>query len=68
MIFEPFLGVIIDICIVWGIATLFCALGLLLADTMNAGSRIDVVVHSPVRPLPTIGERARHFFKTWIQR
>jgi len=38
------------------------------ADTVDARARVDTVVYGPIRAFAAIGERARNFLETGIQR
>ena len=44
------------------------SLGLLLADTVHTGARVDVIVDRPVGALPSVGEGAGDFLEAWIER
>jgi hypothetical protein len=55
------------ICI-WFLGATLAALRLFLADSVNASTGIHIIIDSPVGALPTVGEWARNFLKTRIER
>ena len=55
------------ICI-WLFRTALAPLRLLLANSVNAGTGIYVIVDSPVGPFPAVSEWAWNFLKAWIER
>jgi hypothetical protein len=55
------------ICI-WFLRAALAPLGLLLADSVNASTRIYIIVDSPVGALPAVSEWARNFLKARIER
>ena len=48
--------------------TSFGTLGLLLSHTVNSRAWINIIIDSPVRSLPSIGERTWDFLKAWVER
>ena len=46
--------------------TMLGAFVLLFANTMNARTRVNIIVDGPVRTLPTVRERPGDFLEAWI--
>jgi hypothetical protein len=52
---------------VWFLGATLATLGLFLAYSVNASTRIYIIIDSPVGALPTIGERAGNFLEARIE-